>query len=144
MNKKMKLLLGGGLVVLAVAGCAGLSGLGGTGTQTVPFTLKNGGSITNACPGVFYGYAKMTNSTGTFWITPPTNTASGTLTDVSGFGPPYASFACVNCNNFTTWCHSNSVTFPVASKLEYTLTVYVTSTPPPTNGQPISLQITWQ
>jgi hypothetical protein len=88
----------------------------------------------------------MTNDVGSIWLTPPTNAISGTLTDVSGFSTPYQSVAYVTQkNNFQHWCDTNSVTFPVTSTTQYQLVVYVKNTPPPpTNGQPINLQITWK
>jgi hypothetical protein len=42
------------------------------------------------------------------------------------------------------WCDTNSVNFPATNTTSYSLTVYVKSpVPPPTNGQPMNLQITW-
>lgn len=118
--------------------------LGDACSQTVPFTVQSGGSG-SGCPGAWTGYAKMTNAAGTFWITPPTNATGGTFTDASGFAAPYTSVAYVKRNDLTAWCDTNSVTFPVTSAKTYQLTVYVKSPlPPPTNGQPMNLQVTWQ
>jgi hypothetical protein len=90
----------------------------------------------------------MTNSAdGTFWITPPTNVVSGTLKDASDFAAPYSSVACVLSKNhfLLKWCETNSVTFPATNTDKYSLTIYVKNqTPPPTNGQPMNLQITWK
>jgi hypothetical protein len=89
----------------------------------------------------------MTNSTdGTLWITPPTNAISGTLTDVSIGASNYVSVACVRrYSDQVKWCDTNSVSFPVTNTAKYSLTVYVKSPlPPPTNGQPMNLQVTWQ
>lgn len=89
----------------------------------------------------------MTNTTdGTLWIKPPTNAISGTLTDASGFVSPYVSVAYVKRkSDFVTWCGTNSVNFPVTNTAKYALTIYVKSPlPPPTNGQPLDIQITWQ
>lgn len=128
-----------GVLTACFIGCVALAD-----QQKRPFIEINGGSG-SGCPGAYTGYAKMTNNLGTFWITPPTNTTSGTLTDASGFPAPYASVASVMCNDFTTWCGTNSVTFPATNSKNYTLTIYVKSTPPPpTNGQPIVLQINWK
>lgn len=114
--------------------------------QTIPFTPQNSGSG-SGCPGTWTGYAKMTNTTdGTLWIKPPTNAISGTLTDVSGFAAPYESVAYVKRqSDLKTWCDTNSVTFPVTNTTKYQLIIYVKSTPPPpTNGQPMNIQATWQ
>lgn len=112
--------------------------------QVIPFTKKSGGGG-SGCPGTYTGYIKMTNSAGTFWFTPPTNAVSGTLTDASGFSAPYVSVASVTCNDLSSWCGTNSVTFPATNSKLYSLTVYVKNTPPPpTNSQPMTLQITWQ
>lgn len=114
-------------------------------TQYIPFTIQTGGSG-SGCPGAYTGYAKMTNSMGTFWFTPPANATSGTLTNASGFAPPFVSVACVvRKSDFTAWCGTNSVIFPATNSTQYALTVYVKSAlPPPTNGQTMNLQITWQ
>jgi hypothetical protein len=112
--------------------------------ETIPFTQQSGGSG-SGCPGAYTGFAKMTNSTGGLWITPPANTTNGTLTDASGFSAPYASVAYVSRkSDGLTWCDTNSVTFPATNSTSYQLTIYVKNTPPPpTNGQPMNLQITW-
>jgi hypothetical protein len=88
----------------------------------------------------------MTNSAGSVWLTPPTNATSGTFTNASGFAPPYVSVACVlRKSDLMSWCGTNSVTFPVTNTAQYSLTVYVKNTPPPpTNGQPVNLQVIWQ
>lgn len=114
-------------------------------TQTIPFTATAGGSG-SGCPGTYKGYAKMTNSSGTFWITPPAGTTNGTLTDASGFSAPYVSVAVAKRKSDSfIWCGTNSVTFTATNTQQYALTVYVKSTtPPPTNGQPMTLQITWR
>lgn len=114
-------------------------------TETIAAKVSSG---TNPCAGTYYAYAMMTNDTGSIWITPPTNTvvSSGTLTDVSGFPAPYSSSAVVLPMGSASYlCGSNSVTFPATNTLKYKLEVVVTSaTPPPTNGQPMKLQIQWQ
>lgn len=133
--------LGQMVAVMAFIGLA--ASLAQADNQSDSYTPQPGGTGTNSC-GVYYGYAKMTNSTGTFWIVAPTNITSGTLTDTSTYGSPYTSVAFVGCINGKSWCSSNNVTFPATSGTKYSMTVFVTSTPPPTNGQPISLQLTWQ
>lgn len=129
--------------ILALAGFA--ASLAWADQQSIPFTQQSGGSG-SGCPGAYTGYAKMTNGVGTVWLTPPTNATSGIFKDASGFGAPYVSVAkVVQSGNFQSWCDTNGVTFPVASGRQYSMTVYVKSTPPPpTNGQPMNLQITWQ
>lgn len=129
-------------VVATIAGL--LVGAAFADQQTIPFTVQSGGSG-SGCPGAYTGYAKMTNSAGMFWITPPTNATSGTLKDASGFPPPYVSVVQVTRKSDNTkWCDTNSVTFPATNSTQYALTVDVKSAlPPPTNGQPIALQITW-
>jgi hypothetical protein len=128
----------------AVAALAGLMACAALAdTQQIPFTVKTVSG--SGCPGAYTGYAKMTNSAGSIWITPPTNTTSGTLTDASGFGAPYVSVACVDRkSDLVSWCGTNSVTFPATISTSYQLMIVVKSTPPPpTNGQPMNLQITW-
>jgi hypothetical protein len=130
------------LAALLFAGCATHLQTESNTTETIPFTKQSGGSG-SGCPGAYTGYAKMTNSTGAIWLTPPAGTTSGTFTDASGLPAPYLSVAWVKCNNLSTWCNTNSVTFPATSSHQYQLIVYVKSSPP-TNGQPMNLQVTWQ
>jgi hypothetical protein len=115
-------------------------------TQADKATVIDGGSTNSPCPGVFHAYAKMTNSAGAFWLTPSNNASSGTFTDASGFAPPYSSVVFVTRKrDLATWCGTNSVTFPATNSTQYSLTVYIKSTPPPpTNSQPLMLQIHWQ
>jgi hypothetical protein len=102
----------------------------------------------SGCIGTYYAYAKMTNSSGTYWLTPPAGTTNGIFKDASGFPAPYASATTViRRSDLTSWCANttNGVSFPASSSTTYTMTVYVNSqTPPPTNGQPMKLQVTWQ
>lgn len=134
-----------GRMIAALALACFAAGVVWADNEIIPFTKASGGSG-SGCPGKYTGYAKMTNSTGTFWITPPTNTSSGTLTDASGFGAPYVSVTyVVRKSDLVTWCGTNSVTFPATNSTSYELFVYVKNTPPPpTNGQPLNLQVTWQ
>lgn len=134
------------LAALLLTGCATNVGMQGTTTQAIPFTPQNSGSG-SSCPGVWTGYARMTNtSDGTIWVKPPTNAIRGTLTDVSIGASNYVSVACVTRqSNQMKWCDTNSVTFPVTNTAKYSMYIYVKSPlPPPTNSQPIGLQITWQ
>ncbi len=110
-------------------------------TQSVPATIGQG---TAACAGAYYAYAKMTNGTGAFWITPTNGTHTGTFTNASS----PASFSCVlvamRKSDLETWCGTNGVAFP-ATNSSYSLTAYITSkAPPPTNSQPVTLQVLWQ
>lgn len=144
MNKHIKRNLGTTLIALSLIGCTACLAL--ADQQAIPFTPQNSGTG-SGCPGTWTGYARMTNTTdGTLWIKPPTNAISGTLTDASGFVSPYVSVAYVKRkSDFVTWCGTNSVNFPVTNTAKYALTIYVKSPlPPPTNGQPLDIQITWQ
>ncbi len=142
MTKKIKPTLGCVLALLVLAGFA--ADVAWADLQVIPFTARvmNG----SGCPGANNGYAKMTNSAGTYNITPPANATGCTFTDASGFAAPYVSVATViRKSDQLTWCGTNSVTFPVASNQQYSMTIYVKSTPPPpTNSQPIKLQANWQ
>ena len=110
-------------------------------TQGDSATIVSGN---NACAANYTALAKMTNSAGSYWITPPAGTTTGTFTDASGFPPPYSSAVQVMSRSLSTWCGTNSVTFPATSTTSYCLTVYVTSKPPPpTSGQTMTLEITW-
>jgi hypothetical protein len=112
-----------------------------TNIQTVPFKVQTGTGT--GCPGTYTGYAIMTNSTGISWITPPINTSTGTLTDISGFAPPYSSVAFViRHSDGQSFCNTNSVVFPATNSNFYELVAYVKSTAF-TNGAPVTLQIVW-
>ena len=145
MIHKNKSIVGQILALLALTSLlAGSAWAQQSSSQCLPFIMKAGGSG-SGCPGVYTGYAKMTNSIGSFWITPPTNTISGTLTNATTGGDPFAAVACVQRkNDVTIWCDTNCVTFPATNTAQYQLVIYAKSTPPPTNGQPILVQITWQ
>jgi hypothetical protein len=111
--------------------------------------LPTMGKVTGTgCPGTYYAFARMTNGTGAVWLTPPSGTTSGIFKDVSGFPSPYASATqVIQRSDGTQWCatSTNGVSFPASSSTSYSMTVYVTSkTPPPTSGQPLVLQVTWQ
>jgi hypothetical protein len=142
MSKKHQSTFGRFVTVLAITGFMTVMAL--AGIQQIPFTTKTVSG--SGCPGDYTGYAKMTNSAGGIWITPPTNTTSGTLTDASGFGAPYVSVASVQRkSDSVSWCGTNTVTFPATNSTSYQLMIVVKNTPPPpTNGQPMTLQITWQ
>lgn len=128
------------IVTLGFMGCGAFAQ--STQTQTDTTTIN---MVTNQY-GTFYAQAKMTNSSGLYWITPPTNTHTGTFKDASGFPAPYASSLLVTrrIDNYSWFSNTNGFTFP-ATNSSYSLTVYVNTTPPPpTNGQSLTLQVTWQ
>jgi hypothetical protein len=124
-------------VLAGFIGCLALAD-----TQSDRATVSGG---SGGCAGTYYAVAKMTNSSGTFWITPPPNTHTGTFTNASGFPHPFSSVVtAIRKLDQQPWCGTNSVTFP-ATNSSYTLTVYVTTTvPPPTNNQPMTLEVIWQ
>jgi len=125
------------LLLTGFAACVALAD-----TEGIVTTFGQGST---SCIGKYYAYAKITNSAGSIWITPPTNTTSGTFTDISNFSTNYTSGVLVTRKkDLVTWCGTNSVTFPATNSTSYQMTAYVTSqTPPPTNGQPLTLQIVW-
>jgi hypothetical protein len=134
------------LVCAAALTLAGLTAcLAGIQTQSDPATLSSG---TDPHIGTYNAYAKMTNSSGTYLITPPAGITSGTFRDASGFPSPYvSSVVVVRRSDSVTWFtnNNNSLIFPASSSDRYSLTVYVNSTPPPpTNHQPVALSVTWQ
>lgn len=96
--------------------------------------------------GKYYAYGKATNSAGGTLITPPTNAVAVTVTDISGYPAPYSSAAAVWLQGaMLPTCASNTVTCSVTNTKQYQLLIYVTSpTPPPTNGQPLTIQYIWQ
>lgn len=103
------------------------------------------GTGTPPCGGTtYYALAKMTNGTGTFWLTPTGNVSSGTFTNATGSGP--SCVLSVTRRDTTQWCSNNThgLVFPATNATSYSLMVYVTSqTPAVTNGQPFNLKVTW-
>jgi hypothetical protein len=131
------------MMALAFVGCWAGVALAGINVQYCSVISVSGGQGTD-CPGPFTAYSAITNSLGGYWITPPTNTTTGTLTDLSGFPAPYASVVTVmRKSDLMTWCSDNSISFPVTNGNSFQLKVFVISSPAPTNG-PLVLQITWQ
>ncbi len=124
------------LLLTGFAACVALAD-----TQGIVTTVTKGST---SCVGTYYAYAKITNSTGSIWITPPTNTTSGTFTDIStNVSTNYTSTAFVmRKKDLVTWCGTNSVTFPATNSTSYQMTAYVTSSSL-TNGQLQTLQIVW-
>lgn len=116
---------------------------GGPGSYCGGFTAT-GGTL-SSCGGDYNGYANITNSaTGTMWFTPPAGTTNGLATDSSGFEAPYTSTIRVTRSDNISWCGTNSVSFPVINTKKYKFVIYVQSTtPPPTNGQPVTLGLQW-
>lgn len=130
-----------------LAGCAYVSAQQSPYTQSQcdPSTLV---TSTNASVGVYYATAKMTNSIGGIWITPSNGVTSCTFQDVSGFALPYTWSAIVvrhsDYHSFVT-TNSTPLIFTATNTTSYSFTVYVNSpTPPPTNGQMLTLQAQWQ
>lgn len=143
MNKKIKNNLGRVIATLSLASLAGWAAWADTVIrQGDKATIVSGSST---CSGAYNALAKMTNSAGSVWLTPPANTSTGTFTNASGFAAPFAAKVLVTRkSNLVTWCGTNTVTFSATNSTSYSLAVYVTSaTPPPTNGQPMTLQVTW-
>ena len=144
MNKTSK------IVFVAAILVAGFTHCGAFAQQTTQTQSDTATLTTNINPyiGVFYAYAKMTNSNnGTFNVQPPTNTSTGTFKDASGFSAPYVSALVVTRKSDGYSWHTNnnnSLTFPATNAIYYTLTMYVNSSlPPPTNGQAMTLQVQW-
>jgi len=125
------------LLLTGFAACVALAD-----TEGIVPTFTKGST---SCVGTYYAYAKMTNSAGSIWITPPTNTTNGTFTDIStNISTNYTSTVVVmRKKDLVTWCGTNSVTFPATNSTSYQMVSYVTSQPPPTNGQLQTLQIVW-
>jgi len=94
---------------------------------------------TNSVPtvGFIYGEVRYTNSAGSTSITPSNNVTSFTFSDLSGFPPPYISYAVgLDANTliqYPTNNYTNTVTFPVSTNHHYSLAVYIMNSPP-TNG----------
>lgn len=141
MNKTSKIIFVAAIILVGFMHCGAFAQ--STQTQGDPANLL---TSSNQYVGTFYAQAKMTNSHGIFWITPPTNTQTGTFTDASGFPAPYVSAITVARRSDGYMWHTNnnnSVTFP-ATNSSYSLSVYVTGLPPPpTNGQTLTLQVQW-
>lgn len=115
-----------------------------TQTQPLPATFSSG---SNTYIGTYYAWVKATNSAGSILIMPTNGVQSCTIQDVSGYPSPYSSAFVVQRKSDGHWWYTNnnnSLTFPVAHGTNYTICLYVSSAPPPpTNGQPIMLQIQW-
>ena len=110
------------------------------------YKTSSGGTTNAPCPGVYSGYARMTNSTG-IWFRPPTNSTSGTFTNNADPGPFSAPprLQVVRRNDGVSWCGTNFVKFPASSSFQYQMTAYLTTNaPPPTNGQIVNLEVVWQ
>jgi hypothetical protein len=110
------------------------------------FQKISGGNTNLPCPGTYTGYVKATNSAGSFWLTPPTNATSCIVTDASGFPAPYVSVVqATRRSDFRCFCGTNSLTIGVTNNTTYEFIAYIKSVPPPpTNGQPVILEVLWQ
>ena len=130
---------------ITAVGCAGL-GVAQQSTQTeiLPATMGTG---SNTYIGTYYAMVKATNSAGSILISPTNGVQSCTLQDISGYPAPYSSsLVATRKSDGHCWYtnNNNSLTFPVTNGINYTMCAYVNSMPPPpTNGQPITLQIQW-
>jgi len=124
------------LLLTGFAACVALAD-----TQGIVPTIAKGSA---SCIGTYSAYAKITNSAGNIWITPPTNITSGTFTDIStNVSTNYTSTVVVmRKKDLVTWCGTNSVTFPATNSTSYQMVSYVTSSSL-TNGQLQTLQIVW-
>jgi hypothetical protein len=141
--------------------------------KDIPFAgLVSSISSPAGCIGSYNGYAKLTNDLGSFWISPPSSLSgtnahikladgsivalkkfgsptipsSATFSDMSNFSAPYNSVVLIKRKSDSfSWCNAtNSITFPVSTTDQYSMTVYVKSvTPPPTVGQSMTLQVNW-
>lgn len=146
MNKKLKTSKIAFVAALLLAGFMHVCAFAQQYTQK-QFDLAALSTNINPKLGTYYAIAQMTNSAGTYWITPSNGVSSCTFQDVSGFPPPYTWAAMVQSRNFHQFVATNNtpLTFPATNTMSYTLTVYVTSPlPPPTNGQALTLQAQWQ
>jgi hypothetical protein len=141
-NKTLKTLSIVGIITAGFMHCGALAQ--SSMIQPLPPIMIPG---SNSYAGAFYAYVKGTNSSGGFSITPSIGVQSCTVSDVSGFPAPYSScvIASRRDTGHTWYTNQNcSLIFPVTNTLSYTIMLYVTSVPPPpTNGQPLMLQIAW-
>jgi hypothetical protein len=137
MNRKNRK-FGYGIAALTLAGFA-LGAVWASNTQCLSFIPKVVAG--SGCPSSYVGYVKMTNSVGSFWITPPTNTVTGTFINTSVFS---CDTDVTRKSDLMPWCGTNSVTFPATNSTSYEFIAYVTTTPAPTNGQMITVQVNWQ
>jgi len=112
--------------------------------EPLPATMSSG---SNSYAGSYYAFVRATNSSGGLWIVPSNGVQSCTVSDISGFSAPYASMliAARKDGAHTWYTNKNcSLIFPVTNTISYSINLYVTSVPPPpTNGQPLTLQIMW-
>jgi hypothetical protein len=121
-----------------------------TTTSQGPFIP--GGGTRNPCPGVWYGYAIITNynvNPPTRWWTKPPNATTCTIQEVNRPASPpgyVSSIEAVESGMTGRWCTNspNSLTFPVRTNKQYQFTIFVNNIPPPpTTNQMLTLQITW-
>jgi hypothetical protein len=128
----------------ALTSCMSPVGNGTSVNECVNY-VGSQGSNSSSCLGNYYGFAKMTNVTGSIWITPPTNTVTGTFTNLSiiDTNATYTLYV-MQRNDGVCWCATNSVTFPATNPAQYSLSMYVKGAKSSiTNGQPFILQINW-
>jgi hypothetical protein len=107
--------------------------------------LKATQSGTTGCPGKYYGFVALTNPVGSVVWTPPVNTTTATVKDISNYSSPYsATFAVIRLSDFNTWCGSSPLTFPAVSTDSYEIDYYVNNTNSATkNPVPVTNSIVW-
>ena len=118
-----------------------------TGTNTAGSGPYQPGVGTRTCMGQTFNYIGKTtmkwppnNST---WVTRPSGKTTGTATETTGLGAPYASTIQVVDNSLWDTCGVSVVTFPAKPyPKKYQFTVYVTAGQPAL-GTPLTIDLTW-
>jgi len=131
-----------GILIMALAHISALAQ--SVVVEPLPASVSSGSS---GFVGSYYAFVRATNSVGGLWLTPPSGAQSCTVSDASGFSAPYVSSLMASPKDGSqTWyaTNNNNLFFPVTSTASYAIILYVNSLPaPPTNGQPLMLEITW-
>lgn len=137
------------VAAVVTAGCMYHGAVAQQSTTEQQTDMATTGTNVNPFIGINYACARMTNgsTTNIYSIQPPSNAVSCLFQDVSGFSGFYTSSLVVmrKSDGFPFYTNNNnSLIFPVTNKTTYTFTVFVKSPlPPPTNGQSMVLQTTW-
>ena len=141
-NKTLKIVTLIGLVMAGLMHCGALAQ--STMVEPLPATMITG---SNTYAGAYYATVRATNISGGLWLMPSNGVQSCTVADTSGLPSPYASSLVVSCKNGAHMYSTNqncNLIFPVTNTTSYSIMLYVNSVPPPpTNGQPLTLQIMW-
>jgi hypothetical protein len=82
--KKINSTLGSIIAALAIMGIAGSVADGQITNIIENIKPVFGSGSSGSCPGTYHAYAKMTNSAGSIWLTPPAHATNGVFTDISG------------------------------------------------------------